>query len=287
MRTTTRDRNRHFHRGIAATGGALCLLVAAASMGEAAPETAAAVPTQDVAVKDVASKDAAAKAAFSLQKDANREASAAQKQIESLDDEAQQLLSQYRTVVTEAASYESYSKQLEQSIESQRAELGRIEEQMGRAGDTARDVLPLTARLIDDLDQFIALDVPFQITERTQRIAGLRELMNRADVSLSEKYRRVIEAYLIELEFGRTMEVYEGVLATGSEPLTVDFLRIGRVALLYQTPDGKQTGYWDQDSKSWVEAADYERAFKKGARVATKQDAPDLIVAPVHAPKEM
>ena len=279
MKRTTPDRISSFRRGPAAILGGLCLLGAVPNIGFAAPdatETEKAAPDGD-----------AAQAAFSLQKKVNSDAIGSQKQIESLDDEAQELLSRYRSVVTEASSYEAYSKQLDQSIASQRTELDSITEQMGRANDTARDVLPLTARLIDDLEQFINLDMPFRLAERTERIAGLRALMNRADVSLSEKYRRVIEAYLIELEFGRTMETYEGVIATTGEPLTVGYLRIGRIALLFQTPDGKKTGYWDQDAKNWVESADYERAFKKGARVASKQDAPDLVVAPVHAPREM
>ncbi len=276
MKRTAPDRISSFLCGLAAILGALCLLGADPDGGAAAPEAAKAAPVGDPA-----------QAAFSLQKEVNSEAIESQKQVEALDDEAQELLSKYRSIVTETASYEAYSKQLEASLASQQTELDKISEQMGRANDTARDVLPLTARLIDDLDQFIKLDVPFQLADRTERVAGLRTLMNRADVSLSEKYRRVVEAYLIELEFGRTMETYEGVLETSGEPLTVDYVRIGRIALLYQTPDGKLTGYWDQDAKAWVESAEYERAFKKAARVASKQDAPDLVVAPVHAPRGM
>lgn len=285
MKRTTPDRISSFRRGPAAILGCLCLLGAFPNVGAAqdSAETEKAAPV----VEKAAQGGDAAQAAFSLQKKVNSDAIGSQKQIESLDDEAQELLSRYRSVVTETSSYEAYSKQLDQSIASQRTELDSITEQMGRANDTARDVLPVTARLIDDLEQFINLDMPFRLAERTERIAGLRALMNRADVSLSEKYRRVIEAYLIELEFGRTMETYEGVIATTGEPLTVGYLRIGRIALLFQTPDGKKTGYWDQDAKNWVESAEYERAFKKGARVASKQDAPDLVVAPVHAPKEM
>ena len=198
---------------------------------------------------------APADAAFSAQRDANRAAKSAQQKVEDLDDEAQALLARYRSIVTETASYDAYSAQLERSIASQDAEIADIQSQMARAGDTARDVLPLTNRLIDDLETFVSLDAPFHVEERRERIAGLRALMGRADVSLSEKYRRVIEAYLIELEFGRTMETFPGVLESTGDPLTVDYLRIGRIALLYQTPDGGRTGYWDGDAKRWVEIA--------------------------------
>ena len=107
--------------------------------------------------------------------------------------------------------------------------------------------------------------------------------MSRADVSVSEKYRRIVEAYQIEIEYGRTIEAYQGKVGDK----TVDFLRAGRVALLYQTLDGKETGYWDADAKKWVQDNDYEDAIEAGLKVAKKQAAPDFIVVPVHAPKEV
>ena len=70
-------------------------------------------------------------------------------------------------------------------------------------------------------------------------------MMSRADVTISEKYRRILEAYQVELDYGRTLEAYEGKLGSGDDARTVQFLRVGRVALLYQTLDGKETGYWD------------------------------------------
>ena len=77
--------------------------------------------------------------------------------------------------------------------------------------------------------------------------------MDRADVTISEKYRRIVEAYQVEMDYGRTIEAYEGELASeGGDPRTVQFLRVGRVTLLYQTLDGRETGYWDADRKAWV-----------------------------------
>ena len=32
----------------------------------------------------------------------------------------------------------------------------------------------------------------------------------------------------------------------------VDVVRLGRVALLYRRPDGKDAGYWDKAEKKWV-----------------------------------
>jgi hypothetical protein len=127
--------------------------------------------------------------------------------------------------------------------------------------------------------------VPFLKAERNKRVQTLKETMSRADVSTAEKYRRVLEAYSIEMEYGRTLEAYEDKLevADGGEPRTVNFLRIGRTALLYQTLDGDETGYWDIDKKAWVVDNGYEDDVASGIKVARKVTAPDLLIAPVRA----
>ena len=217
---------------------------------------------------------------------ANGEASASQERVNQLDDETQRLLVRYRTAVGERESIERYSDQLRLQIQSQEEDIASIERQLAEVETTAREVMPLTQKMLDTLAEFVELDVPILIEERRKRIAGLRQIMNRADVTLSEKYRRVVEAYQIEMEYGRTIEAYDGHLGEGDDARTVQFLRIGRVVLMYQTLDGHETGYWDANSRSWVVDNDYRQAFKNGLGVARKQTAPDLIVAPIPAPKE-
>ncbi len=55
----------------------------------------------------------------------------------------------------------------------------------------------------------------------------------------AERYRRLLEAYQIELDYGRTMISYKGKLEDGRE---ADFVRVGRVSLLYRTADGEEVG---------------------------------------------
>ena len=141
-------------------------------------------------------------------------------------------------------------------------------------------------RMLDTLEQFVSLDVPFLLDERTKRVSTLKDMMSRADVTISEKYRRIVEAYQVEMDYGRTIEAYEAKLGSEADARTVQFLRVGRVALMYQTLDGSETGYWDQDARQWVVNNDYRRSFEHAVAVAKKQSAPDLIRVPVPAPKE-
>jgi len=213
-------------------------------------------------------------------------AAQSQQRINSLDDEAQKLVGQYRQVVAETESIKAYNQQLALQVKSQVDEMDSMQKQLAEIERTSREVLPMMQKMVDTFEQFVNLDLPFLPEERKTRVAGLKDMMSRADVTISEKYRRITEAYSIEMEYGRTIEAYEGKLGEGDNAKTVEFLRCGRIALMYQTLDGKETGYWDADAKKWVEDDGYRDAVKKGLKVAKKQGAPDLMIVPVHAPTE-
>jgi chromosome segregation ATPase len=213
-------------------------------------------------------------------------AQTSQQKINQLDDEAQKLVGQYRQTVAETESIKAYNQQLAMQVKSQLDEMDSMQKQLAEIERTSREVLPMMQKMVDTLEQFVALDLPFLPEERKTRVATLKDMMGRADVTISEKYRRITEAYSIEMEYGRTIEAYEGKLGDGDKAKTVEFLRTGRIALMYQTLDGKETGYWDADGKKWVEDSDYRDAVKKGLKVAKKQGAPDLMIVPVHAPAE-
>jgi hypothetical protein len=137
------------------------------------------------------------------------------------------------------------------------------------------------------LARFVELDVPFLVDERTDRVRNLQSLMSRADVTISEKYRLILEAYQIELDYGRTFDAYEGRLGTDATARTVEFARLGRVSLMYRTLDGSETGYWDARQKQWVVDPSYAGAIEKAIRVANGDDNADLLTVPVPPPQEV
>ena len=219
-----------------------------------------------------------------LASDADSKAS--QQRIDAIDDETLEMLSEYRRALADAESYAAYSRQLESQVQAQNEEMASIEQQLREMETTSREVLPLMQRMLDTLAQFVDLDLPFLLDERRKRVATLGAMMTRADVTLSEKYRRIVEAYQVEMDYGRTLEAYEAKLGDDSDARTVQFLRVGRVALLYQTLDGRETGYWDAEKKGWVVDDDYRHGFKEGIAVARKLRAPEMLLVPVPAPRE-
>jgi len=147
----------------------------------------------------------------------------------------------------------------------------------------------LMLRMIEGLEKFIQADVPFLLEERMERVERLRSTMDRSDVTAAEKFRSVLEAYEIENEYGRTMEAYKGDVEIDGKERQVDFLKVGRIVLAYQSINGQQNGVWDQRNREWVEldTAEYKNRISKGLQIAREQVAPDLLMLPVSAAEDM
>lgn len=207
-----------------------------------------------------------------------------QKKIDKLSDQAQKALAEYRSATRQTKTLETYNNYLRTLIKSQTEEKTSLEQQLKDIETTQQEIVPLILRMLDSLEKFIHLDIPFLPKERQQRLQLLKEMVGRADVTNAEKFRRIIEAYQIENEYGKTIEAYRDNLELNGNTTSVDFLRLGRVALYYQRLDGSETGFWDRETKSWKTlSADYRNAIRKGLRIAMKEAAPDLIVVPVPA----
>ena len=225
--------------------------------------------------------------ALTAQVQVDREAAASQARVNGLRERTQDAAGRYAQAMADADSLERFNRQLEEQVQSQEEEIASIEQQLLEIETTNREVQPLMQQMVDTLARFIELDVPFLLEERTARVQNLKDMMARADVTISEKYRRILEAYQIELDYGRTLEAYEGRLGTGADARTVEFARLGRVSLMYRTLDGSETGYWDADKKDWVVDDELSRSHRGSHRVARRRRRPGLLTVPVPAPQEV
>lgn len=193
---------------------------------------------------------------------------------------AQDAGTRYAKALADADITQRYNANLQNQLRSQDSEIASLQQQLAALDQTAQDVQPLLQRMFDDLEKFVAGDVPFLPEERQMRIERLRDLMTNPETPASEKFRRLLEAYQIEMEYGRTMDAY--VQEIDGKP--ADLVRLGRVSLLYRTQDGTKTGYWDNQKKAWVEDLDNARTINEALRIAQGGSAPDLIRVPVPAP---
>ena len=215
-----------------------------------------------------------------------RDGQASQKKIDKLADETQLLLQKYRQTLKRIENARVYNEQLRQTIQSQTEEKKNIAEQIETLKNTNKGIVPLMVSMVKNLEQFVSLDLPFLPEERSKRITELNTLLTRADISTSEKFRRILEAYQVENDYGRTIEAYRGIHKADGKELTVDYLRIGRMALLYQTLDAKTSARWNPETKSWEElSSSYRKSIAEGLKMARKQTAPQLLRLPIPAPR--
>ena len=214
----------------------------------------------------------------------NESAQKSQTKIDKIADTMQGRLQQFKTVNKEIAGLTIYNKQLEKQIANQLLEMENINVSIDQVSVIDRQITPLMLKMITSLEQFVALDVPFLPKERANRLAALKELMDRADVASSEKFRRVLEAYQFEVDYGRTIESYSGLIDVDGQEREVDFLRIGRLDLIYLTKDGKKAGIWNTEASTFERLPDSNISqINKAIRIAKKQLAPDMLTLPVKA----
>ncbi len=228
------------------------------------------------------------KSSVKIQGTVEKSAISSQKKIDKISDETERMLTEYKLILRQYDALHGYNNQVQKIVNGQQKELDSMDLQLTEIDTTNQGVIPLMSRMVETMKKFIDLDVPFLPKERSKRIEGLEELLDRADVTVSEKYRRIMEAYQIEMEYGRTIEAYTGDLTADGNSRSVDFLRIGRVALMYQTLDKKETAAWDPQMKSWqILTEEYRKPVSEGLKIAKKQSPPNLIKLPVSAPEKL
>jgi hypothetical protein len=215
-----------------------------------------------------------------------KEAVQSQQQVDALADQTQSMLQEYRQLNDQLGDLKTYDDQLERLVASQKKDIESHNRQLANLGETQIEIIPLMLRMLKALEDTVALDAPFLTQERQTRLKNLRAMMDSPDAPLPEKYRRIMEAYQIETDYGRNIEAYSGDLEKEGRKRTVDFLRAGRVALVYATLDGDETGYWDGKDRAWKTLPrEYNEPVLHALRVARKQAPPDMVRLPVPAPE--
>lgn len=222
---------------------------------------------------------------LNAEKQRTKLAQESQQRIDAVVDDTRKKEDQYKRLLKEVEGLKIYNTLLERQIEGQTIQMDQLANAIDEVGVISRQIVPAMTRMIESLKVFVDLDVPFLIEERRDRVAKLEALMSDPQVNDAEKFRKVTEAYQIENDYGRTIEAYTDTIEIDGQTRQVEFLRIGRVAFLYQTEDGAISGVWDQQARRWDEADSYKNEIRAGLKIAKKQVAPDLLILPVSAPE--
>jgi predicted RNase H-like nuclease (RuvC/YqgF family) len=208
--------------------------------------------------------------------------------VDRIADQTDGLLQEFKQVNKQIESLRVYNSQLERQIVSQKRMMVELEESIENATVIERGISPLMANMLDGLEDFVGLDMPFKLERRQQAIAELYVNLDSAKFSAAEKFRQILEVYDIESDYSLSMEAYTDQIDLNGDGslVEVQILRIGRVALTYQSKDKSKVGVWDKNSKSWQPlGSEYRRAIDQAIRIAVKLAPQDVIEVPITAPE--
>ncbi|MFN3233544.1 MAG: DUF3450 domain-containing protein [Alphaproteobacteria bacterium] len=222
------------------------------------------------------------------EKSSGRALAQAQDQIDSLSAQTDNLVADYREVVAEIETLKTYNGQIRALVNQQESDITLLDRQIDNITLVKRQVMPLIQDMLSSLRQAVEQDLPFRQKERLDRVAALEALLIEPEVVESERYRLVLERYETEADYGSTLESWPGDVEVDGVTQTVNFLRVGRVSLMYQTQTESQDSYWwDPDAGAWVELdGSYNSAIQQAIQMSQQAVRVDLVQLPLPAPKE-
>lgn len=214
-----------------------------------------------------------------------QESAASQNRIDQTATETDKLVAEYKRLLKVNDGLRTYNALLQRQLDDQQTDMNNLRRSIDEVAIIERQITPTMLRMLESLDIFIRNDVPFLLDERNNRVARLRDAVASSDITTAEKFRAVLEAFNIEGNYGRTIEAYTGSLPIDGVNREVSFLKIGRIALIYQTADRETNGVWDQANRQWITLTDdaFRNYVAKGLQIARDQVAPDILMIPIVA----
>ncbi|MBD1574293.1 DUF3450 domain-containing protein [Vibrio sp. S17_S38] len=213
----------------------------------------------------------------------NKVAKSSQVSINKNSDESFELQAEVEQLEAQIDNLSIYQRHLKKLVDSQEQEKVATQSQIEEIAQTRQGVVPLMYYMLDGYKKLIHEGTPVRMASREKRLDDLQQLMGRADISEAEKYRRILEAYQVEIDYGTKLGSYAGeITLADNDNRQVDLLYLGRVSLLARSKDAQHTWVWSQSSNQW-QAVDGSQQVEinKAYALANKQQAPTLLNLPL------
>ncbi|CAM3828313.1 DUF3450 domain-containing protein [Litorimonas haliclonae] len=219
--------------------------------------------------------------AMSTAKASTAASAASQSRVEDSDDAADSAAREYRAVLQQKDNIALFVAQQDIYLQSQKSEIQSLQRQLGTVESIKQGMAPMMLRMTAQLEDAINADLPFNINERKARIENVKSILSDPDVSPAEQYRRVLNAYKIEVSYGQGIDSYEGAHPTRPGNV-VNFIRFGRTSLVYVSKDESEVAKYNAETGEWdvlggADALDMRQAI----RIARGEAAPGIVYAPV------
>ncbi|MGD8835066.1 MAG: DUF3450 domain-containing protein [Desulfobacteraceae bacterium] len=207
---------------------------------------------------------------------------ATQKSEEQWRLEKEKLVARFEALQQKERQLTDQKKELSHQIESARGRINAKEKQLADVEEISNQIRPFINELFNVLKSQVTEDQPFLMEERQARIQRLESVVADPDVDISEKYRKIMEALLVEAEYGFTIEVYQQTIAIDGQALLADIFRLGRISLFYQSLDRKRCGFYNTADGAWQSLDTvHNAAIQSAIDIAAKRRPIELLSLPV------
>lgn len=181
----------------------------------------------------------------------------------------------------QARWFETQEKRHRAYADKTRAEIERLERRREEAARLRVVLEPFLDEAVDRLEAFVAGDLPFLPEERARRIAFLRESLGDPGISLSEKLRRILEAYVVEASYGDGTELGATTLELDGLAVQGTSLRLGRLGMFFLSADGTIAARLDRESGWTPLPGDSMGDLARAIEMADRKRAHSLVALPV------
>jgi hypothetical protein len=214
---------------------------------------------------------------------AQRAAHESQQRVDQLDAETRVLREKRRVAEWRAAQLADYTGRLEQEALAQDERRAGFQAELARVAATGADLLPLAQRMLAGLDAHLARDLPFLEDLRRQRLDEARAALADPRRDQAENFRRVLEAWRREVEYGYTLGAEEAATDCAGAPGASTRVRVGRIGYYCLEPGGTRAARWDAATRGWqpLEDRDAIGEVARAAAMAREQAPAGLLVLPI------
>ena len=205
-----------------------------------------------------------------------------QKEDEAWQNEKERLIAHYDRLREENARLEKDEAALENDIAATGQRIKKKETELAGIAQLTEGIDPFLHEMMIRIETLVEEGMPFLQKERAQRVERLNEMMADPDMQISEKFRRIMEALLVEAEYGNTIEVYQETIDVSGRFMLVNIFRLGRINLFYQSMDQQQNGYFDIAANQWKTLPKtYNRAISSAIDIGAKRQPVEILNLPL------
>jgi hypothetical protein len=196
--------------------------------------------------------------------------------------ERQALAARYDRLAEENRRLAARIEALEENVSASNRRIKQKEKQLADIEHVTVGIEPFLMETIGRIAALTTDGLPFLQEERQQRLERIREMMADPDVPVSEKYRKVMEALLVEAEYGNTIEVYQKTIDADGKTMLANIFRLGRLSLFYQTMDRQESGWFNAADSAWEKLPNtYNRDISTAIDIGAKRQPVELLTLPL------